>query len=567
MTVALVRQVIHAFLSTPDPQVLCIRGKWGVGKTYIWNEVFKQSKADGAVALPHYCYVSLFGLQSIDEVRQTIFENRVTTKKIEIEPTLSSLKENINHYALEAGKQFSKLSPFAKLPYIDRYIANFSGGFRQVVSLAVRDTIICFDDFERKKLSAKDLLGLVSQFREQKRCKAVIILNEDALSDDEKIEFRRYFEKVVDVPVEFSPTPIECADIAIKGTDFVSQRIRENTIALGISNIRIIERIKSVSDGLLRILESYGDGTRGQAIHTLTLLIWSKYDADAIPLKFIAERGERNLFFLNKDERTEDEKRWGPRLEAYKFNYCDELDAAIMKGVETGLFDHDEIAREAQLQDERQAESESKEALSKAWRIFHDSFENDVPEVIEAIYSTYKQQMRSVSRGNLDEAVGMFRILGYPDKASDLIATYVECQGEIRTVDEPSNPFHSVIKDEEFRKALAAAAVLPTPKSMKVIFTDIYNGKFHQEDTIAALAMSADELYKLFKALKGDELYPVVEGSLFYRRVINATDEQKELTNRAMQALEMIGRESQINAIRVRKFSVNVDADGSEAAG
>jgi hypothetical protein len=92
MTVALVRQAIHAFLRTPNPQVLCIRGKWGVGKTFIWDEVFNQAKVDGSVALPYYCYVSLFGLQSIDEVRQTIFENRVTTKKIEIEPSLESLR-------------------------------------------------------------------------------------------------------------------------------------------------------------------------------------------------------------------------------------------------------------------------------------------------------------------------------------------------------------------------------------------------------------------------------------------------------------------------------------------
>jgi hypothetical protein len=562
MTVALVKQAILAFLKTPTPQVLCIRGKWGVGKTFTWDETFKQAKAEGSVALPYYCYVSLFSLQSIDEVRQTIFENRVTTKAIEIEPNFESLKENVKHYALAAGKQVSKLSQYAKVPYLDQYIANFSGGFRQIVSLAVRDTIICFDDFERKKLSAKDLLGLTAQFREQRGCKAIIILNEDALSNGEKSEFRRYFEKVVDVPIEFAPNPTECADIAIKGTDFVSQHIRENTIALGISNIRIINRIKDVAQDLIRILQPYGDETKHQAIHTLALLVWSKYDDDAIPIGFIAGHTEHSRSLADKVERTEDEKKWIRALDSYQFMYCDKLDLAIMSGIEKGFFDEDELISEAQLQDERQATAASHQALQSAWHIFHSSFDDNVPDVVEVICSTYKVHMKKVSRGSLDEAVDIFRTLGYGDKASELISAYIDAhQGEIKTVDDTANPFHPVVKDGEFRERLAAVAAPPQRKPVKDILIDIYEGKARQDDIDAALTMSADDLYGLFRGLRDDEIHPVIEGALFYRQVVNATEVQREFTKRSVQALEKIGRESMVNAIRVQKFSVTVDAD------
>jgi hypothetical protein len=317
MAVELVKQAIRAFLRTSTPQVLCIRGKWGVGKTFIWNDVFTQAKADRAVALPHYCYVSLFGLQSIDEVRQSIFENRIPTNKIKIEPTFESMKRNVKHLTGLAAQQASRISSHAKMPYLDKYIANFSGGFRQIVSLAVGDTIICFDDFERKKLSAKDLLGLISQLREQRRCKAVIILNEDALSPDEKTEFRRYFEKVVDIPIEFSPTPAECADIVLKGDEMPNPQIRQNAIALGISNIRIVSRVKDVAQELLGTLAPFGDGVKRQAVHSLTLFLWSKYDDEAVPMTFIVERAQRPLAFTNEKERTDDEKKWGPKLESY----------------------------------------------------------------------------------------------------------------------------------------------------------------------------------------------------------------------------------------------------------
>ena len=120
MTVALVRQAIRAFLRTPTPQVLCIRGRWGVGKTFIWNEVLRQATEEREVSLPYYSYVSLFGLQSIDEVRQAIFENSVPTKEAEIRPSFDSLGENIKRYTLAATRHVSRFAPYAKLPYLDK---------------------------------------------------------------------------------------------------------------------------------------------------------------------------------------------------------------------------------------------------------------------------------------------------------------------------------------------------------------------------------------------------------------------------------------------------------------
>jgi len=562
MTVTLVKQAIRAFLKTPTPQVLCIRGKWGVGKTFIWDEVLKQAKTDQSVALPYYCHVSLFSLQSIDEIRQAIFENRVTTRTIEIEPSLESLKENVKYFANTAGKQVSRLSSYAKVPYLDRYVANFAGGFRHIVSLAVRETIICFDDFERKKLSAKDLLGLVSQFKEQKGCKAVIILNEDALSDVERVEFRRYFEKVVDIPIEFAPSPTECADIAIRDTDLTSRLIRDNAIALGVSNIRIINRIVTSARDLMDFLGQYGDGTKCQAVHTLTLLIWSKYDDEGIPMSFISGLSDRSVSSLEEETKTEEEKSWLSKLRDYGFTSCDELDLAIMAGIERGFFDDGEIVRQAKLQDERNAVSASHQALYDAWQIFHGSFDDNAADVVEVVYSTYQQHMRNVSRGNLDDAVGVLRTLGYTGKASELISAYIDIhRGSITTVDDTANPFHPVVDDEEFGNSLAAMISPAQPKSLKDILIDIHNRKLRQEDIDIALNASEDDLYRLFKGLKGDEINGVIDGSMSYRWIANATDPQKELGRRSLRALERIGRENPINAIRVRKFSVVVDAN------
>ena len=58
----MLRKEIIRFLKDPTPEVLCIRGKWGVGKTYTWESLLKEVGKD--VALQSYSYVSLFGLDT-----------------------------------------------------------------------------------------------------------------------------------------------------------------------------------------------------------------------------------------------------------------------------------------------------------------------------------------------------------------------------------------------------------------------------------------------------------------------------------------------------------------------
>ena len=77
MSVSLVKKTIAKFLETDVPEVICITGKWGVGKTYAWKTFLRELSGEKTIKLPYYSYVSLFGINSIDEIRQTIFENRI----------------------------------------------------------------------------------------------------------------------------------------------------------------------------------------------------------------------------------------------------------------------------------------------------------------------------------------------------------------------------------------------------------------------------------------------------------------------------------------------------------
>ena len=56
---------------------------------------------------------------------------------------------------------------------------------KAVITSLPSDTIICMDDLERrgKNLSPKDVMGLISHLKEQKKCKVVLILNDEKLEE------------------------------------------------------------------------------------------------------------------------------------------------------------------------------------------------------------------------------------------------------------------------------------------------------------------------------------------------------------------------------------------------
>jgi hypothetical protein len=47
----LVQAEIKCFLQSPDPEVICVTGEWGVGKTYTWQRILDETKSVKTIAL------------------------------------------------------------------------------------------------------------------------------------------------------------------------------------------------------------------------------------------------------------------------------------------------------------------------------------------------------------------------------------------------------------------------------------------------------------------------------------------------------------------------------------
>src|SRR6266496_1000919 len=82
MSLTKVQQALTAFLTAAKPQVVALSGKWGRGKSYYWNHFLASSNAEPPAPVKQASYVSLFGIPSIEALRDGVFENAVPIKDL-----------------------------------------------------------------------------------------------------------------------------------------------------------------------------------------------------------------------------------------------------------------------------------------------------------------------------------------------------------------------------------------------------------------------------------------------------------------------------------------------------
>jgi hypothetical protein len=203
--------------------VVALNGEWGIGKTHFWN-AFIEKNLIKEQEEKKIAYISLFGKDKLSDIESDIILQVSKRAKI---------KENLDKYIGSIGIYGAKISSLvALIPKSD-----------------FRDTIICFDDFERKskKIDSADILGLITQFKEQKNCKIIMIYNEIEILDKKVLS--NYKDKVIDYELHYKPTVKESyLTVSSRLKAFTSYPLKYLN-SKGINNIRVIKRlINSLND-------------------------------------------------------------------------------------------------------------------------------------------------------------------------------------------------------------------------------------------------------------------------------------------------------------------------------
>jgi hypothetical protein len=313
MSVQITKTVLQEFLSNADTNVLALTGAWGTGKTYAWREALMEHKDN--IKFKHYCYVSLFGINSMSELRMALF-----TKSIAVATLGKTLDfETINqHWGLITKDwfkgQYARFSPMVKsLPHG----SSISFGIEALAPSAVRDTLVCFDDFERQTtIRAEDILGLITELSEERGCKVALIFNAERLAAMDA--YRTYREKAIDFEVLYAPTVQEAFDlvfhIAFPNRDLIFRHV----VDLGITNVRILRKLQQLIARISAITEGMHANVIEASISTTVLLCWCAYAPDASKPKMedIENWNEALISFSTGEEQDPVTLAWVQRLKA-----------------------------------------------------------------------------------------------------------------------------------------------------------------------------------------------------------------------------------------------------------
>ncbi|RLB70669.1 MAG: hypothetical protein DRH07_08090 [Deltaproteobacteria bacterium] len=559
MSIGIIENQIGRFLASEAPEVMSIKGAWGVGKTYAWNKYLANAKNQKKIALKKYSYVSLFGINSLEDLKFSIFENMVDEKSIGRRPTVESFKASTAELLKTLGKRSFSIIPS------NPTMIHYHSMIESLSFLSLEKTIICIDDFERKghNIEAQDILGLITQLKEQKKCKVVLILNDESLSEGSSVDYIKLREKVIDTELRFAPTAEDCVEIVLTGNK-IEQQLGEHIIKLGINNIRIIKKIEKLSALLVPLLKSYEDPVLSQALRTVTLLTWCYYGQgnDTPDYNFVSSR---NSAFSDLDDEivlSTQQQIWCSILRNYDNYAVDEFDQQIARLVENGYVDEVRFLEEAAVLNEKVLAAYSENSFKEAWKKFNESFDADDQEVISCLSASFKHNAKYISPVNLDGTVRLLRYLGKEPLATKIIGLYIDKrQGDAELFNLDTSALPGEIKDSEvitrFREKYES---LRAKLSLREICDQLLACDSCSDEEEVHLSQAAVEKYvELFKSQKGQKLSQYVDLCLNFHRLGGTTKYQELIYEKAAEALKIIGSESKLNASRVRRFGIRVD--------
>lgn len=569
MSTEQVAREIGRFLRSDRAEVLCVRGRWGVGKTFAWRRYLQTTREAGHLVRQPYAYVSLFGLNSLDDLRYAIFESTVSIEHALTGPTPETFGELASKGMALGRRTASWLGPV--LSFVGA--GDLGTALSKSAFLLVRDQLLCLDDLERAGdgLNPRDVLGLVSFLKEQRNCRVVLLLNDEAMADEAKAEFHCLLEKVIDVSLVFAPTAGEASAIALADDQPVGDQLRRNVEALGITNIRVIKKIERLAFILASELKPYRAEVLKQAVATCVLGGWAVFEPDQAPsLEFIKAYNGALLAMQDRDnDPTPEVLRWRDILSILSFSHADDFDRVVLNGVAVGYFDEVRLAEEARALDDQWARQNRKNSFSEAWNLYHHSLVEEDDTVVEAIRQGALDNIAVTDATNINATIYLLREFERNDEADELAEAYVASlpdEQDALDLDE-----HHFMPDQPVDGALRAAFqarydAFEDTRDPKQVLLEIARGNgWNTADERLMATLSADAFQALIEGTTGPDLRRVVKTAL--RMASHGGDSAPRMRAALHDALARIAAKSPLRARRLRYWGFARPARPAEAGG
>ncbi|WCP68127.1 hypothetical protein LYZ37_05220 [Vibrio tubiashii] len=367
------------FLQHKEKKVLVIKGKWGVGKTFTWDKIVEKHGKD--TTLSNYSYVSLFGLEGLNELQSRVFYNARSMSQKKGEAVVKNNLKRVGNIAKHIPQ-----------------VSKFSGAISAIENSLVNDYLICIDDLERKssKLSMSTLLGYVSNLAETSKCKIVLIFNDDTLEENDKVDIDKYREKVIDTELEFSPLAESNIDIEFKEHQ-CRDMICDTFKADNLNNIRIIKHIKWNLDEIIKYVDNAEEPVKQDILTTTAILTYVHHE----PSIKIRANQIQSIFNYSSEKPVED-KALQSRISALGYAYYAEYEAEIINYIENGRINEEIFIESIEQLNERQKTNNISSELTAAWGSYNNNFLTSSEDVIKSLKDFLDKHISTISARELE---------------------------------------------------------------------------------------------------------------------------------------------------------------------
>lgn len=560
MSVEQVKSQIDRFLKSTAPEVLCIRGHWGTGKTYIWQTAARALReGKDKVALDQYAYVSLFGVNSINQLRSQILQNTVPRAQIGELVTSDTLRSKLN--SLESS---------VKRGFLGMVGLGGDGIFEAVVSglsVMISNQIICFDDLERKgpDLRTGDFLGYVNLLVLERKCKVVILLNDNALQDPDLSEFSDYLEKVVDVSLKFAPTPTQAVDIALEdaeGNLELKGMIRDRCTRLGIDNIRVVRKLLRYAREIEPLLDDYKPAVLNSVVSTIVLMGWAHLQPQVAPPKLFLKTKQNFYADIvgNRDGKySAKEIEWMQLVRNYGYMRTDDFDIALLRGIEDGYFNSDIVRQHATELHQRAEADEAALRLRQAWRNLYDDFSADADKSLAEFSDCILTNGRFYELHHVIPVINMFRDLDRKEEGDKLLDAYLPMRKSIKDAYSLRHTglFGDRIDTDVAEKIRGFEKDAKPAYSSDELFLLLADDGYNSDITQQLSQIPVEDYVRVLETTTGEKLGIVRRALTQYNQLSNPTPAIQNIIRKTGEALTRIGEGSELRRYKVRSWGID----------
>ncbi len=551
MSIEVVSRELARFIQGSSSEALILRGLWGVGKTFLWQSLVEKASRDLNLGCEYYAYVSLFGVADLEALKNSILISRVKSSDI----------------ASRQGKSFNPreiLKNVEKLPKVREW----TGGLASSLAfLGIRDTLICFDDLERRGegFDFREIFGLMSILKEHRNCRIVIIANEDTLDEASLVNFRRNSEKLVDINLELVQNPENAFNCVFLPQTPHRSLLHEFCLSLEIVNIRILQRLQRFMNGLAALLRETEEDVVRNVLSSLVLFVWCFYDKSDTAPTFEYLKDLNINRFIKMDQQSESEKEWNRLLREYGYRYTDEMDSLLASYIERGYLDEEAMRTEIEERNQNSKERAGQQYFRKAWDIYLDSFDDNEEEFAKALVDGFRGNMVYLTLQELDQVAFVLRKIERGRVADQLIGDYFQLRsGDIAKLKSGTRLTYSP-EDVRLAQLLAEtlAAISDTRSLGDVIKHITASNGWSFEDEEILVGAEIEDYCTFFRTDRSRQLRSYVKRCLDFGRYAGPSQRHKLIATKAESALRMLATENRINRLRVEAL-YGVSLEGSD---